>query len=109
MDNRLLDCFHDLLTSIDDIEQFTHHLSFEMYDEDVKTQAATERKFEMIGEALNRIGSIDDALLQKIANHRDLIAFREVLARGREMDSLVVWGFIETQLLPLKADLCTLI
>jgi uncharacterized protein with HEPN domain len=110
MDHRILDCFQHMLNSIDDIEQFTHHMSFETYDDDLKTQAATERKFEIIGAALQRLGEIDEALLQQISDHRTLIDFRTLLAQGCDsVDNLIVWGLIETQLTTLKVDLCKLL
>ena len=38
-----------------DIEYFTAGMSREAYLDDIRTQAAVERKFEIIGEALNRL------------------------------------------------------
>lgn len=48
-----------LLADIDragaDIERFTRDLNCDAYAEDALVQAAVERKFEVIGEALNRL------------------------------------------------------
>ena len=45
----------DIVQAANDIREFTHDLTSAEYIEDVKTQAAVERKFEIIGEALNRV------------------------------------------------------
>lgn len=110
MDSRTADCLQDILNSITAIEQFTADMSFETYSSDAKTQAATERKFEIIGEALNRIGRADDNLLQKISHYRDIISFRNILAHGYDsVDQQVVWGIITSRLSALQTDVLNLI
>ena len=36
--------------------------------------------FEIIGEALNRIGKVDKSILESISNYRAIISFRNLLA-----------------------------
>ena len=43
-------------------------------------EAAVERKFEIIGEALNRIKTEEPIILDKIRGYRSIISFRNILA-----------------------------
>ena len=80
-------------------------MTFEAYRIDRKTQAAVERKFEVIGEALNRLSRIDADLLATITNYRSIISFRNILAHGYDtIEDRVVWGIIETDLEQLLHD-----
>ncbi|VGO15852.1 hypothetical protein PDESU_04439 [Pontiella desulfatans] len=80
-------------------------MSFEEYQIDRKTQSAVERKFEIIGEALNRISRIDGNVLEKIRDYRSIISFRNILAHGYDsIDERVVWGIIEADLENLISD-----
>jgi uncharacterized protein with HEPN domain len=49
----------DITQAASEIEEFTRGLTYAQYAADTKTQAAVERKFEIIGEALNRIKRLD--------------------------------------------------
>jgi uncharacterized protein with HEPN domain len=49
----------DVAQAASDIQEFTRNLTYAQYSTDTKTQAAVERKFEIIGEALNRIKRLD--------------------------------------------------
>jgi uncharacterized protein with HEPN domain len=80
-------------------------MTFEAYRIDRKTQAAVERKFEIIGEALNRLSRIDADLLATITNYRSIISFRNILAHVYDtIEDRVVWGIIETDLEQLLHD-----
>ena len=66
MDSKLRDCLNDILVNANEVREFVDGMEFEDYLTDRKTQSAVERKFEVIGEALNRISRIDEELLEKI-------------------------------------------
>lgn len=81
-----------------------------MYQADRKTQAAVERKFEIIGEALNRLHSADEELLERIRDYRSIISFRNILAHGYDsVEDRVVWGIIENDLVGLIEDVSELL
>ena len=82
MDNELMDLFEDMLSEAASIKEFTIKHTFETYKDDKKTRFAVERCFEIIGEALNRIGKIDRSILEAIRNYREIISFRNLLAHG---------------------------
>lgn len=110
MDDRIKECLEDVLEQTKDVLEFTSGMDCEAYLNDRKTQAAVERKFEIMGEALNRIYSADPELLQKIRDYRSIISFRNILAHGYDsIDNLVVWGVIENDLNNLIEDATALL
>lgn len=99
MDDRVRDCLNDVVLNVEELLEFVAGMTFEDYRNDRKTQAAVERKFEIIGEALNRLSRIDADLLATITNYRSIISFRNILAHGYDtIEDRVVWGIIETDL-----------
>jgi uncharacterized protein with HEPN domain len=66
---------------------------------------AVERNFEIIGEATRRIDKEDPETAGRIANHRNIIAFRNVLSHGYDIiDPAIVWSAICEDLDPLPND-----
>lgn len=69
-------------------------------------QSAVERKFEIIGEALNRIGQIDEEALEEISDYRKIIGFRNILAHGYDaVSDEVVWEICGDNLDALLNDI----
>ncbi len=52
----------DIIESDDDIANFIDNIEFNKFSESKLIQAAVERKFEIIGEALSRIKYLDSRL-----------------------------------------------
>jgi len=89
---------------------FVKDKTFEDYERDELLRSGVERKFEIIGEALNRIKSQDPLLLDKVRHHRNIVSFRNILAHGYDsIDSRIVWGIIEEDLGHLLEDVQKLI
>jgi uncharacterized protein with HEPN domain len=55
----------DILNAANDIQQFVGTLSFDEYHASKLVKAAVERKFEIIGEALNRVAGSRRRLLPR--------------------------------------------
>lgn len=95
----------DINAAIEDIEEF---IAGKTYDEYVKSsliQAAVERKFEIIGEALNRIKAIDSEFVENITDYRRIIGFRNIIAHGYDViDSRLMWSVINNHLSKLKIE-----
>lgn len=93
----------DIAQAASDIQEFTRDLVRARYVVDAKTQAAVERKFEIIGEALNRIKRVDSDLLAAIAQHERIIGFRNVITHGYDvLDPELVWDAIQNHLPALR-------
>ncbi|MFH1717347.1 MAG: HepT-like ribonuclease domain-containing protein [Planctomycetota bacterium] len=96
-------CLFDILNAAKSIEQFTCRLEYTDYLADGQVQAAVERKFEIIGEALNRIKKLDASVLESISEHRRIIGFRNVISHGYDtLDAELVWDAVRTHLPALK-------
>ena len=86
-----------------DIARFTAGMDLEAYIADVRTQAAVERKFEIVGEALNRLQGSHPEHAARIPDLRRIIGFRNLLAHG--YDRVVpenVWDYAANNLPDLR-------
>jgi uncharacterized protein with HEPN domain len=93
----------DILQAANDIREFTSGLTYAGYIADAKTQAAVERKFEIIGEALNRIKRIDKPLVTTIPDHDRIITFRNIISHGYDIvNSAIVWDVVQNHLPSLE-------
>lgn len=82
-----------------DIVCFTEGMDRETYVSDARTQAAVERKFEIIGEALNRLHQTSPEIAERIPVLREVIGFRNLLIHGYAVvipDR--VWDYAENDL-----------
>ncbi len=94
---------HDPIVAVEDairacelILEFTGGMKEAEYCADLKTKAAVEREFEIIGEALNRVKTIVSALLERIDNWKEIIGFRNVITHGYDVvEDEIVWDSIQ--------------
>ena len=87
------------------ILSFLKDSDFEAFAADDLLRSATERKFEVIGEALNQLSRLDLSLVERIARWRDIVAFRNILAHGyATVDHRLVWRAYEESLPALLAE-----
>jgi uncharacterized protein with HEPN domain len=95
----------DILEAAGSIEDYTHGLDYSDYRNNGMLQAAVERKFEIIGEALNRIKKSDSAVLAKISEYERIISFRNVISHGYDaVDLDIVWNAIQHHLPRLRQE-----
>ncbi|MBM4272046.1 MAG: DUF86 domain-containing protein [Deltaproteobacteria bacterium] len=96
----------DILHAANEIEDFVRGMDLIAYQNSPVTQRATERNFEIIGEALNRIKRIDEKLLERISEHQRIIGFRNILIHGYDViDEVIVWKAIVNHLPTLKREI----
>lgn len=96
----------DILDAAKAIKGFVAGKSFKDYSTDELLRSGVERKFEIIGEALNRISKLAPDVLNRIRGQRDIISFRNILAHGYDsIDDRIVWGIIEENLGLLLTDI----
>ena len=64
------------------IQSFTAGLDVAAYMGNAMAQAAVERKFEIIGEALNQLSKLDAALASRIPDLPQIVTLRNQLIHG---------------------------
>ena len=102
MKREFIDYAHDILDSIEKIEQFTSGMSFETFSSDDKTVIATVRALEIIGEAASK-------LPVEIRSHYSDISWREVIGIRNKLiheyfgvNIKIIWETITEDLPKLK-------
>ena len=72
------------------------------YAANAMAQSAVERKFEIIGEALNQLAKLDGALAARIPDLPQIVAFRNQLIHGYATVNVgTVWNITQGAVLPL--------
>ena len=98
-----------LLEDIRDAAAFIREVatgkSLTEYGADRLLRQAIERNFEIIGEAIKRLAQHDAETAARIADYRQIIAFRNVLIHGYDLvDHALVWSTIDGQIPTLLRD-----
>jgi len=95
----------DIQRALGALHEFIAGKDFRDYTGNAMLRAATERQFEIIGEALAQLAKRDPAVATGITDYRQIIAFRNILIHGyAEIDDRLVWDIVETKLPKLRAD-----
>jgi len=89
----------DITLSCEEISSFIEGQDFESFITNRLLQLALEREFEIIGEALARLETIDsDELSRKIPEYRKIIGFRNIIAHGYDIiDDAALWDFAKSR------------
>jgi uncharacterized protein with HEPN domain len=94
----------DVRESAAAIETFVVGLDAHRYAQHELVHSAVERKFEIIGEALNQLSKAAPELASRIPHLPQIVAFRNQLIHGYALvDHATVWGVIQYSLPELKA------
>lgn len=81
------------------IQSFTKGMDAAAYEANQMAQAAVERKFEIIGEALNQLSKLDAAMAARIPDRAQVVAFRNLLIHGYATVNVgTVWNISQTAL-----------
>jgi uncharacterized protein with HEPN domain len=81
------------------IQDFISDMNAATYASTPLVHSAVERKFEIIGEALNQLAKLDPALAARIPHHPQIIAFRNQLIHGYAViNHETVWNVTQTEL-----------
>ena len=72
----------DVRESAQAIQSFVAGMEMTAYASNDMAQAAVERKFEIIGEALNQLSKLDPAMAARIPDLAQIVAFRNQLIHG---------------------------
>lgn len=104
MRDEALKLLTDILEALTEIDAFTAGVDLAGYESDSLRRAAVERKFEIIGEACNRLSLRDEEIFEKITHAPQIIGFRNRLIHGYDaVDHAIVWDVVKTKL-PLLRD-----
>ena len=99
---RLLDAFE----AIASIERFIENCTLDDYLQNELVQAAVERKFEIIGEALKRAFEADPDILNVIPDLHRIVGTRNRIIHVYEaVDQLILWDAIQNDLPELHHSL----
>lgn len=106
MNERSLKYFYDALVAARAIRHFAAGRSFDDYCGDDMLSSAIERKFEIIGEALNRIKRESPGNLAQLSDWPGIVGFRNILAHAYDhVEDAVVWGIVTKHIPPFIAEL----
>jgi uncharacterized protein with HEPN domain len=95
-------CLEDVRKATGMIRRFVGSSNFAQYTSNDLLRAGVEREFIIIGEALNRLLSIEPHLAARISNYRQIIAFSNILVHGYSViDDQIVWDAVVNHLPPL--------
>ncbi len=98
----------DILMATELIENFVADTKdFKEYEGDLKTQSAIERQLAIVGEALNKLKSVEPNLI--IQNDKQIIAFRNRFVHAYDsIDNSIVWVVVKKHLSKLKEEITKL-
>jgi uncharacterized protein with HEPN domain len=97
MQPEALKYLYDIKEAALKVRRFTKGKKERDYLSDELLQSATERQFEIIGEAVNKLCKEFPAVGQSIPDYRKMIAFRNMLIHGYAVvDPVIVWGVVES-------------
>ena len=75
------------------IQSFTQGMDAMAFENNELVQAAVERKFEVIGEALNQLSKLDASMAAQLPDLPHVVAFRNQLIHGyATVNPRTVWG-----------------
>ena len=106
MQVELLKRVQDALDAITAVEGFLAYQSQDDFLSSDMLQAAVERKFEILGEALKKAADADESVEKYIPELRQIIATRNRIIHVYDaVDPLLLWDVIQTDLQGWKARL----
>ena len=89
----------DVQAAAQAILTFTRGMDAAAYSANETAQAAVERKFEIIGEALNQLARLDGSVASRIPDVPQVVAFRNQLIHGyASVRPETVWHITQTAL-----------
>ena len=92
----------DVRESVLAIQSFIGDMDAAAYSNNAMAQAAVERKFEIIGEALNQLSKLDASIAARIPDLAQIVAFRNQLIHGyAKVNVSTVWHIAQTSLASL--------
>ena len=105
MERRVRCWLWDIQRAATTIAEATDGKTYDEYFDDQIVTLAVERLFTIIGEALNRIASVDESIAQRLDGYPKIIGFRNILAHEYErVENEDVWDIIQNHVPTLIAE-----
>ncbi len=100
----------DALEACRAIQQFSTGIDYDAFLRDEMRQAALERKFEILGEALNRAEQSDSELADRLPELRRIIGLRNRIIHGYDaVDEEILWDAVQFKIPLLSEQLSVLL
>ncbi|MCU0972295.1 MAG: DUF86 domain-containing protein [Gammaproteobacteria bacterium] len=100
----------DVREAADAINRFVAGIDVEVYSDTPLLHSAVERKFEIIGEALNQLAKTAPDLAGRIPGLPLIVAFRNLLIHGyAAVDHQRVWRIVNESLPALRSAVAALL
>lgn len=100
----------DVTEAAKQIHTFVADMDASAYAANPMAQAAVERKFEIIGEALNQLARLDAATAARSSDLSQIVAFRNQLIHGyASVNVRTVWNVVQASLPTLLGEATTLL
>jgi len=110
MEREALGLLRQVRDAIDNINTDNSGLTFDAFLDHRVVRQATERNFEIIGEAVNRLAHHHPDIAAQISAASAIVSFRNVIIHGYDIvDHLIVWNAIQQYVPVLKAEVDALI
>ncbi len=109
MTERALKYLSDISKAIELIEDFTKSVSdYNEFLHDLKTRSAVERQLGIIGEAVNKYGTLLPN--QALTNARKIVGLGNRLIHAYDaIDASMIWAIIKNHIQPLKDEVKSLL
>ena len=105
MDDRAKKYLFDIKSSIEEIHEYFEKepLDFIKYKQNTMLKRAVERDLEIIGEAMNRLLKLDESIVFKISDARDIVGLRnQVIHAYDNISDENIWAIVVNHLPKLK-------
>lgn len=109
MEKEVLTWLEDIKQAINEILEFLpEKKDFFEFKKDLKTRKAVERNIEIIGEAVNRILSVNPEI--KISNARKIVDTRNRIIHGYDnISEDIIWAIVSNDLIMLRQEITGLL
>lgn len=98
----------DIRTAAEFIFDRTRGRTLAEYESDRVLNAAVERHFITIGEALNRLLRVDEKIATTLGDYPQIIALRNIIVHGYDIiEHPIVWGIVQNEVPRLLAKVRT--
>jgi uncharacterized protein with HEPN domain len=105
MSNEFLDFVEDILDAMDNAEMFLHDVSYDQFEDDLRTNFAVVRALEIIGEATKRLPM---ELRQEYPDipWKNMAGMRDRIIHGYDtVDLQIVWDVVKVDIPQLKPQI----